>query len=67
MSFDLFDGLGLHDIVDEEAAVSRASDEVRVPGVEEDVDGVLVDVVAGVLLDLDAGSGLDEAGWGQGY
>ena len=61
MGLDVFNGVGLHDIVDEEAAVSRSREEVRVSSVEEDVHGILVDVVAGVLLELDAGGGFDEA------
>jgi hypothetical protein len=67
MRLDLLDGLGLHDVVDEKTAVGRSSDEVGVLGVEEDVHSVLVDVMARILLDLDASGGFDETGWGQAY
>lgn len=60
MCLDLSDGFGLHQIVNEETAIGRASHEMGVPDVKEHVNCELIHMMACIFLNFNAGAGFYE-------
>lgn len=60
MCLDLFDRLGLHQIIDEKAAIGRASHQMSIPDVKQHVHCKLIHMMAWIFLYLYSSAGLYE-------